>query len=261
MTIRQLRRNHFALGACALLFSGRASAEVTQPLPAVLPPPADQSRLVRHTIVKKRAAPKVDPLAARLDGLIRQTFHAAAKPLKIEIKTARQTVEGYFSSVSIDGAPVKVGQIEIASIWLRAKNLRLDVSALKAGTVQVLSGQVNARVVISEGNMTSLLAKQPQTAGMNLKAHILSNGVEIAGRSTTGLLRGDVRLFGVILPKPGAIAFQVNAFTVNGSPVSALLKAIAQAQVNAALKVEDIPFKPLFKSVSYGKDGVTVTTY
>lgn len=209
----------------------------------------------------QRRNTKTEPLVARLETVVRQNIPTGHKPLKIQIKPARAVAAGYFSSVAVDGAPIKVKLLDISQFWLRAENIRLDLPSLQQGRVKVLSGQVSARLTITEANITDLLARQQETAGMNFKARILKDAVQISGNATSGLVPGAVKLVGVLTPQQGGlVTFKLNTLTVNGSPVLPLVKMIAQGQVNSALRVDNIPFTPAFKTVRYEKDRVVVST-
>lgn len=203
------------------------------------------------------AAPVVDAqdkkVADRLTWLLNQNIRKpnGAKISIVVTPTARAS-EGYFSQIRISGAPVQLKKrMRVSEFSLDARNVRVNVAALwSVNKVRTLQSQTKIRAVITEDDLTQLLARGKRTKEMNLRVKYLGNQMRVTGNLNYALVSGPVDGVGTLRLAAGHKVFlDISSLKLRGVEVPGFVKNQLMNRVNPVLEYQDVPFNPPFKSV------------
>lgn len=209
------------------------------------------------TMPQAPAAPVVDAqdkkVADRLTWLLNQNIRKpnGAKISIVVTPTARAS-EGYFSQIRISGAPVQLKKrMRVSEFSLDARNVRVNVAALwSVNKVRTLQSQTKLRAVITEDDLTQLLAHGKRTKEMNLRVKYLGNQMRVTGNLNYALVSGPVDGVGTLRLAAGHKVFlDISSLKLRGVEVPGFVKNQLMNRVNPVLDYQDVPFNPPLKSV------------
>ena len=99
----------------------------------------------------------------------------------------RGASEGYFDRISIRGAPLRFKKLYVSEFALDARNVKVDVAALSSlKKIRTSRSTTSLRAVISEDDLTKMLASGKSTKAMGLKVKYVGDKIRVTAISITG---------------------------------------------------------------------------
>lgn len=205
-----------------------------------------------------QAAPaaKVDAqdqrVATALTNALKSRVTSPGSKLNLVVKPTANSGKGYFSEIVMSGRPVRVKKLQISELSLRARNVRIDVPYLfSEGKVRTLQSQTSLRAIVTENDLTSLLARGKRTKDMGLKVkYIGGDRMRVSGNVNYMLLNGPIVGIGRLRMVPGSkVNLDIYSLKLRGSEVPSFVKEQMSSRLNPIIDYEDLPFSPRFKAL------------
>jgi hypothetical protein len=216
-------------------------------------------RAAPQTPAKKSVAsrPVVDAagqrVTAALNRALRSKVSAPGGQLNIAISPTARAREGYFSQVVISARPAQVRKLGISELDVRARNVRIDVQyLLKTGNVRTLSSQTSLRAVVTEDDLTRLLARGKRTKDMGLRVrYIDSNRMRVTGNLNYTLLNGPISgVARLRLGRDYKVYLDILSLQLRGVETPQFVKDNLAGRINPVIDYQDVPFRPQFRTVT-----------
>jgi len=172
--------------------------------------------------------------------------------LNLAVHPTSRAGEGYFSEIVIAGRPAKVKKLTISELNLRARNVRIDVPyLLQSGEVRTLQSTTTLRAVVTENDLTALLAKGKRTKALGLRVKYISgNRLLVTGNLNWTLINGPIVGIARLRLIPGSkVNLDVLSLKLRGAEVPQLVKNQFSSRLNPIIDYEDMPFRPRFKGL------------
>ncbi len=208
--------------------------------------------------VALNAAPAVVPNARgqkvtrRVEQLLRTTIrHQNGAPIALKLTPTARADQGFFSDVRISGGAVKLKSLFVSEFQLHARNVQVDVPSLwNLGKVRTKSAQTSLRVVISENDLTRMLAEGKNTKDMNLKVKYVGDKMQITGVLNYRFLNGPVSGTAKLRQTSDHNVFlDILSLQLRGVEVPGFVKNQLSNRINPVVNYANLPFNPPFRSV------------
>ena len=193
----------------------------------------------------KRVVNRVETL---LKGIIQNPNGGA---INIKLVPTDRASEGFFSSVTISGKPVKLKKLFVSEAYLSAKNVRVQVPMLWGkNKIRTTKSQTKMRVVISEDDLTKTLSQGRHTRDMNLQVKFEGDKMRVTGQLNYTLLNGPV-VGTARLRQTGdrKVFLDILSLKLRGVEVPAFVKNQFSSRINPVIDYRDLPFNPPFKTL------------
>lgn len=209
------------------------------------------ARRVVLTPAQKAREARARQVASTLERLLRARVSSPGKRLQLVIRPGARADEGYFSEIFLSGRPIQVKKLSITELSLRARQVHLDVPALlNEGKIRTLASQSALRAIVTESDLTALLARGRGTRAMALRVKYLGDRIRISGTLNWGWISGPVTSEGRLRLVPGSrVNFDILSLKLNGAELPGFVKSRFSDRINPVLSYEDIPFQPRFRSL------------
>lgn len=203
-----------------------------------------------------QAGPVLDAADQRVVNRVESVLKSTIKnpnggPVSIKLVPTARASEGFFSSVTISGKPVKLKKLFVSEAYLSAKNVRVQLSALwDKGKIRTTKSQTSMRVVISEDDLTKTLSQGRHTRDMKLKVKFEGDKMRVTGNLNYALLNGPV--VGTARLRQTAdrkVFLDILSLQLRGVEVPAFVKNQFSSHINPVIDYEDVPFNPPFKTL------------
>jgi len=216
---------------------------------------------------KKPAPPKkVDRQAQRvmnaLERVLRGKISSPGGKMNLSMKPTARAGEGYFSEIYLAAHPASFKKkMRISELVMRARNVRLDVPHLmREGKVNTLASTTTLRAVITENDLTAMLANGKRTKAMGLRVKYIGDRMRVTGNWNWGWFSGPVIGVGRLRLAPGyKINFDIISLKLNGAEVPQFVKTKFSEKLNPVIDYEEVPFRPRFRGVKI--QGAKATVY
>ena len=187
----------------------------------------------------------------KLGAALREKISAPGH-LSSVIKPTPRAAEGYFEEIRIEATGVSLKRIKVTELSMDARNVRIDVPRLmRDGQVETLSSQTTLRAVITEDDLTDMLATGNTTRDMGLKVKYQGTKVSITGNLNYSLVNGPVTGLGGLRMLPGhKVNLDILSLKLRGVEAPSFLKGYLSSKLNPVLDFQDVPFNPPFKGVT-----------
>lgn len=203
------------------------------------------------------AAPTLDAqdkrVSERLASLLHQNIRQPnGAKIKLTVTPTARASEGYFSQIRLSGAPVQLRKkLRLSEFSLDARNVRVNVASLwGVNKVRTLQSQTKLRAVITEDDLTQLLARGKHTKGMNLKVKYLGNQMRVTGNLNYALVSGPVDGIGTMRLMPGhKVHLDITSLKLRGVETPGFIKNQLMNHINPVIDYQDVPFNPPIKNV------------
>jgi len=198
---------------------------------------------------------KLDAAGERVNSTLLQVINnVVTSPngqLKIVVKPNARAEAGYFDEVDIEGSPVLIKHLHVSDFKLVSHHVRVDVPfLLDQKKVNTLEAETTLRAVITEDDLTSMLAEGKSTADMNLKVKYVGQQISVTGELHWGLITGPISGLGKMRLAPGHQVFlDILSLKLRGVEVPQFLKDKFSDHINPVIDYNDLPFNPPFKGV------------
>lgn len=212
------------------------------------------------------APPKLDAqgqkVSIALAKLLKARVSSPNNSLKINIVPTTKASSGAFSEITITGAPVQFKKLRVSEFSLRAKNVQIDVpTLLKANKLRTKKSTTTLRAVITEDDLTHMLAQGRHSKAMGLKVKYVGDKLSVTGKLNWTLINGPISGLGKLRMAPGhKVHLDILSLKLRGAEVPAFVKNQFSEKINPVIDYEDLPFNPPFKGVKVEGKKATVTT-
>ncbi len=202
-----------------------------------------------------QSAPAVDAADQRVAAALTRVLRAritSPNGMKITIKPTERSSQGYFAQVAMAGKPAKIKKLQLSELTLDARNVRIDVPYLqRENGIRTLSAVTTFRAVVSENDLTKLLAQGKSTKDMKLRVKYLPDGrMKVTGQLNYTLVNGPVQGIGRLVLKPSSkVNLDIQSLKLRGHEVPQFIKDQLSGRINPVIDYADVPFKPRFRSL------------
>ena len=182
--------------------------------------------------------------------------------MQLTVRPTDRAAEGYFSEIYIAAHPATIKKkLRISALVMRARNVRLDVPhLLREGKVRTLSSNTTLRAVITEKDLTDLLAKGKHSRAMGLRVKYLGDRMRVTGNWKWGWFNGPIIGVGKLRLAPDyKIHLDILSLKLNGAEVPQFVKNKFSEKINPVIDYEDMPFRPRFRGVKVEGTKATVS--
>ena len=172
-------------------------------------------------------------------------------PVTIQVSPNARASEGYFDRIVIKGAPLQFKKLYVSEFSLDARNVKVDVPALSSvKKIRTSRSTTTLRAVISEDDLTRMLARSKGTKDMKLKVKYVGDKMRVSGTLNYTLVKGPVT--GVAKLRQGAnhkVFLDILSLKLRGVEAPAFVKNQLSSRINPVIDYEDLPFNPPFKTL------------
>lgn len=187
------------------------------------------------------------------------------KPVALSLVPTSRSDRGEFARIKLQAAPARIGDLYVQEIALDARDVTVDVPSLFAPRkkrVRTQRARTTLRAVISENDLTRMLAEGRSTADMGLRVRFLpGNRMRVTGNLNYPLLKGPVEGTGHFKLAAGSkVNLVIESLKLRGLEVPTLLKERFAQSINPIIDYQDLPFNPPFKSFRIVGDKAYLST-
>ena len=208
-----------------------------------------------------KAAPRKAPLtdaagqnvARALERVLRARVSSGGGPLRLFIRPTMRSRDGYFKQISLVARPARVRKLAVSELSLNALEVRIDVPALlNEGRVRTLESRTSLRAVVSEDDVTALLARGKSTREMGLRVRYNADGsMRVTGNLNYPLLSGPVAgVARLRVTSDYKVNLDISSLKLRGAEVPGFVRQQLMDRVNPVINYEDVPFRPRLSSLS-----------
>ena len=191
----------------------------------------------------------------RVEKILRDRVTSPTNSLKLVLKPGARAAEGFFDEVVIEGQPVRIKKLRISEFSLHAKDVRINVPALADEKIRTMQAKTQLRAVVTEDDLTAMLAAGKTTGSMGLKVKYLKdpeNGdvLQVAGNWAWTWFSGPIVGVGKLrVTADNKVYADIISLKLNGREVPGFVKNKFSEKLNPVLDYNDVPFQPRFRGV------------
>ena len=205
-------------------------------------------------LVEAAPAAKPDAAGQRVSNRVGQLLRGVIKnqngtPISLRLTPTARASQGYFSDVRISGGATRIKSLFVSEFQLHARDVQVDVPALwSEGKVKTLQSQTRLRVVITEQDLTRMLASGKSTKDMKLKVKYLGDKMQISGRLNYTFLNGPVTGIAKLRQTSGHnVYLDILSLKLRGVEAPGFLKNQLSSRINPVIRYANVPFNPPFR--------------
>jgi len=231
------------------------------------------------TIATTRAAPTAKPAHSAPKGLpkglskeghrvvskVREILHAKVSSpggqMKLNIVPGAHPERGEFREISAIGAPAKVRKLEITSIHITARDVRIKVADMfRENKIRTTTAKTTLRAVVTDNDLTRYLGKGNHTRDMGLQVRFMGKATRVTGNFKWQWFSGPVEGYGRLrLGDDCKVYFDILTLKLNGKAVPDWLKVKFSEKINPIIDYDEVPFRPQFKRLQIQGDRAILT--
>ena len=205
--------------------------------------------------VPAQSAPALDAADQRVTSELTRILRAritSPSGVKITVVPSARASEGYFAQVALAGKNAKIKKLPLSELTLDARNVRIDVPYLRRENgIKTLAASTTFRAVVSENDLTNLMAQGKSTKDMKLRVKYLPDGrMKVSGQLNYTLVNGPVQGIGRLVLMPGSkVNLDIQSLQLRGHEVPQFIKDQLSSRINPVIDYADVPFKPRFRNL------------
>lgn len=202
-----------------------------------------------------KSAPALDAADQKVTSALTRILRAritSPSGVKLTIKPTARASEGYFAQVALAAKSAKIKKLPLSELTLDARNVRIDVPYLqRENGIRTIAASTTFRAVVSENDLTNLLAQGRSTKDMKLRVKYLPDGrMRVTGQLNYTLVNGPVQGIGRLVLKPGSkVNLDIQSLQLRGHEVPQFIKDQLSGRINPVIDYADVPFKPAFRTI------------
>ena len=202
------------------------------------------------------AAPALDAQGRRVTSQVQSMLRNLVKNpngggVNISVVPNARASEGYFDRISIKGAPLKFKKLYVSEFALDARNVKINVPDLyNVRKIRTSRSTTTLRAVISEDDLTKMLASSKSTQSMGLRVKYVGDRMRVTGNLNYGLVNGPVT--GVAKLRQGAnhkVYLDILSLKLRGVEAPGFVKDQFSNRINPVIDYQDLPFNPPFRTL------------
>ena len=214
----------------------------------------------------KTVAGQPDKYTAAVVKALRANITSPNDKLQVEVHPTSRAKDGYFSEIYVAGRPAQNKNLRMTDFALRARDVHINMPHLwQTGKIDTISSNTKLRAVISEGDLTQLLALGKATASMGLKVKYLRHPewgdvMQVSGNWNMFLFSGPITGVGRLKLAPGStVNLEILSLKLRGVESPQSLKNLFTTKLNPVLDYHDVPFQPKFNGLKVQGDKAVLT--
>ena len=218
-------------------------------------------------LVSATAAPAVDAQGQRVTKRVEQLLRGVIKtqngtPNALKNTPSPRAAQGVFSTIAISGGATKLKNLYASQFQLFAQNVQVDVPALwSIGKVRTTRSQTRLRVVITENDLTKMLARGKSTQGMNLRVKYIGDKMRITGNLNYGFLNGPVSgLAKLRQTSDHNVYLDILSLQLRGVNAPGFIISQLENRINPVINYSTLPFNPPFRHLRVVGDKAILST-
>lgn len=188
----------------------------------------------------------------RVTQLLRSTIqNQDGTPLSIQLSPTSKASQGYFSDVRISGGAIKLKSLFVSEFQLHSRNVQVDVPTLwSEGKVRTKKAQTQMRVVITEQDLTRMLASSKNTKDMGLKVKYVGDKMSITGNLNYRFLNGPVSGMAKLRQTSDHnVYLDILSLQLRGVEAPGFIKNQLSSRINPVIRYANVPFSPPFRTL------------
>lgn len=204
----------------------------------------------------------------RLKRYLSRRISSPSGKLTMKIKPGARPDLGQFSEIVIAGKPMQLKKkLRVSEFSMRARNVRIDTAALMREDnreLKTLKATTSVRAVITENDLTTMLARGRRSKEMNLVVRFQGDRIRVAGNWNWGWFNGPVTMIGKLrLAKSASgnqVFFDILSLRLNGAQVPGFMQNKFSERLNPLISYDDLPFLPQIRSIRFVGNKAVLST-
>ena len=170
-------------------------------------------------------------------------------PLALKITSDARASQGFFPGITISGGATQIKNLFVSQFQLSAQNVQVDVPGLwSVGKVRTTRSQTRLRVVITEDDLTKMLARGKNTKSMGLRVKYVGDKIRITGKLNYTFLNGPVTgLAKLRQTSDYNVYLDILSLKLRGAEAPGFLKNQLSNRINPVVNYSNVPFNPPFR--------------
>ncbi|RYX82114.1 DUF2993 domain-containing protein [bacterium] len=188
----------------------------------------------------------------RVEQLLRATIkNQDGSPLAISLTPTSKAAQGFLSDVRISGGATQLKSLFVSEFQLHAQNVQVDVPSLwSEGKVRTKRAQTQLRVVITEQDLTRMLANSKSTKDMDLKVKYVGDKMHITGKLNYAIVNGPVSGYARLRQTSDHnVYLDILSLQLRGIEAPGFIKNQLSSRINPVIKYSSVPFNPPFRTL------------
>lgn len=171
--------------------------------------------------------------------------------MQLRLTPGAHPEKGEFKEIYASGSPAKVRKLEISSLTLRARDVKINVNDLfRENKLRTSSAKTTLRAEVTDSDLTRYLARGKHTKDMKLQVRFQGKATRVTGNFKWQWFSGPVDGLGRLRLGPNyKVYFDIVTLKLNGKAVPDWLKEKFSEKINPLIDYDDVPFRPQFKSL------------
>lgn len=196
----------------------------------------------------------------QVEQILRSRVSSPNKNLKLVVRPTSRARDGYFSEIIVKGKPVRIKKLSVTEFSLHARDVRISVAGLKEQKIRTLQSKTKFHAVVTENDLTQMLARGKHTKSMGLKTKYLKDPthgdvMQVSGNWKWTWFNGPVIGVGKLrLTKENQVYADIISLKLNGAEVPNFIKNKFSESLNPVLDYNDVPFQPRFRTLTVQGD-------
>lgn len=209
----------------------------------------------------------VDAQGQRITRRVEQLLRGVIKtqngtPIALKITPDARSSQGFFPHISISGGATQLKNLFASEFQLDAQNVQVDVPALTSiGKVRTTSSQTRLRVVITENDLTKMLARGKNTSGMGLRVKYVGDKMRITGNLNFAFLNGPIIGLAKLRQTSGHnVYLDILSLQLRGVEAPGFIKNQLSNRINPIVNYSTLPFNPPFRHLRVSGNKAILST-
>jgi hypothetical protein len=198
---------------------------------------------------------RAQQVTSALTTFLRKRVKSPTGKLQLVVRPGARADAGHFSEIYIAGNPASVKKLRVSELAMRARNVRINVPELMKSEnkeLETISSQTSLRIVVTEKDLESMLARGKTTGSMGLRVKYLEDRMQISGNVNYAMLNGPVVGTGRLrLAADHKVYLDILSLKLNGAEAPPFIKQRFSERINPLISYDELPFRPRFKSLKF----------
>jgi hypothetical protein len=198
---------------------------------------------------------RAQQVTSALTTFLRKRVKSPTGKLQLVVRPGARADAGQFSEIYIAGSPATVKKLRVTDLAMRARNVRISVPELMKSenkSLETISSQTSLRIVVTEKDLESMLARGKSTRTMGLRVKYLQDRMQISGNVNYAMLNGPVVGTGRLrLAADHKVYLDILSLKLNGAEAPPFIKQRFSERINPLISYDELPFRPHFKSLKF----------
>ncbi len=202
-------------------------------------------------------------ITQRVEQLLRGVIKSqSGTPIALKITPDARSSQGFFPHITISGGATQLKSLFASEFQLDAQNVQVDVPALTSiGKVRTTRSQTRLRVVITEDDLTKMLARGKNTRGMGLRVEYVGDKMRITGNLNFTFLNGPIVGMAKLRQMGDHnVYLDILSLQLRGVEAPGFIKNQLSNRINPIVNYSNLPFNPPFRHLRVSGNKAILST-